>query len=1226
MVINQNRPAPSVHAAARSRVYLGPRRIVRPTWKLLPVVLSLLMAPGLNGRYAFGQGGVTTATLTGNVTDTTGARVPQAKVTLSSPQVGVTREVATDANGAYSFNLLVPSTYSLEINANGFKNYQQNDITLNAGQSATQDVSLAVGSEQQQITVTSQAPLLDTSNANIAASISAQQVVSLPLNLRNIYGLATLNSSVNNGSQGQVLGNIGTTGSADQDISFLNFGGGFFGTTAYLLDGVWDTAGGDWAEVIYVPSVDSVEEFKVQNNSFTAEYGWSTANVINVVTKSGTSSFHGSAYEFYRNSDLDANLYFANAAGEPKPAFNRNQYGVSAGGPLYIPKLYRQREKTFIFGLYEHLHSGTPLVGTYTVPSSAFTGGQFSALLGSQIGTDYLGRPILQGQIYNPTSARLITNGQVDPSTGLTANIPASVGTTAYIRDPIAANNVAAVSAINPVASKLISYYPAPTASGLVNNFVGSASDTSGSNEYIARVDQNLSDTSRLFFRYAYKQEYKTQTPDYWGADNPGGPGGINPNNRYGLAAGFSHVFTPTLTMNITAGFEKNSEGGYGQGRGFLPSTLGLPTYLDSITPIFPNVTVQSQSTLAPNAASDALRPNGSYSADLIKTIDRHTISFGFMEVISQFHQANTAQTDLVFNGNFTQGPDPDRPTGTTGNGLAQMELGYLDGGTTGAYYNPASSKYYYGMYVQDAFRVDPRLTLNLGIRYEIQAPPRFRQNTASYFDTTVPNPIGTAIGESLPGALIFATPSHRGVYDPIYTNFAPRIGFSDQVLPKLVLRGGFGIFYPPSAMLHGASTDGYSSTTAVVSSVNGGRNPNAAVTLQNPWPNGLRPITGNSLGELQDVGYSVDTIFYHRPSVYLEQYMLGLQYGFTPNDVLELSYVGQHGVHIMSGGQTGAPLSHSQLNPQYLAMGPTLLNNQVPNPFYGHIASGNSSCNLDQPTIAQSQLLQPFPQYCGVSENDSLPGFTLYDAFQANYNHRFSHGLNMLVSYTFSKFIDNVEGTASWAYVGYSTPANNYNLAAEKSVDGNDVPQSLVVNYIYDLPIGRGKEIGGGFDRKTDAVLGGWQVTGISTFKSGFPISVAGNDISSYGGTPRPDVIANPRLGKRTIHEWFNTGAFAYAPYGSFGTSPRYFSTLRGPDYVDWDIGIMKTWTFPENIRVQFRAEMFNAFNRANFYQPSGSYNGCDPNATLTCDSTFGRITNTEPSRNVQFAVKGYW
>ncbi len=438
-------PATSTHSSCEIPVHTSQRELGFRS-KLLLAVLGILICAAVDVQPARAQGGITTATLTGIITDNSGARVPHARVVLSSSESGITRQVYTDANGAYSFNLLPASTYSLVVTATGFKEYRQNDISLRAAQSAEQSVTLSVGSQEQQVVVNAQAPLLNTSNANIAADIGARQVVDLPLNLRNIYGLATLNSSVNNGSQTQVLGNIGTTGSADQDISFLNFGGGFFGTTAYLLDGVWDTAGGDWGEVIYVPSVDSVEEFKVQNNSFTAEYGWSTGNAINVVTKSGTSKFHGSAYEFYRNSALDSNLYFANAAHEPKPDFNRNQFGVSAGGPLYIPRLYRQHEKTFVFGLYEHLHSGTPLVGTYTVPSAAFLGGDFSALIGAQTGTDYLGRPILQGQIYNPTSARLVTNGQVDPKTGLVAHIPANIGTTAYIRDPIPSNHVGAVS------------------------------------------------------------------------------------------------------------------------------------------------------------------------------------------------------------------------------------------------------------------------------------------------------------------------------------------------------------------------------------------------------------------------------------------------------------------------------------------------------------------------------------------------------------------------------------------------------------------------------------------------------------------------------------------------------------------------------------------------------------------------------------------------------------
>jgi hypothetical protein len=1170
----------------------------------------------------YGQGNVTTASLTGTVADSTGARIPNAKIVLSSVEVGVTRQFLSDSSGSYTMVLVTPGAYSLVVEATGFKTYRQSGLVLHASQAAEQDVILSVGAQADEVVVTSQVPLLNTSNANVGAEIDSQQVVSLPLNLRNIFGLATLNSSVNNSSQPQALGSAGTTGSADQDISFANFGGGFFGTTTYLLDGIWDTAGGDWGEPIYVPSVDAVDEFKVQNNSFTAEYGWGSGNAINVVTKSGTSNFHGSAYEFYRNSVMDANLYFANASGRARPPFTRNQYGLSMGGPLYIPKLYPQRNKTYLFGLYEKLHSATPLVGTYTVPSASFKQGNFSALLGAQVGTDNLGRPVQQGQIYNPTSTRLVTAGQTDPITGLAAT------KTGYVRDPIPGNIITSVGSIDPVAAKIISYYPAPTESGLVNNFVGSAVDPSASDEYFARVDHNFSDSSRLFFRYAYKSEYKTQTPAYWGATNSGGPGGKNPNNRYGLAAGFSHVFTPTLTLNLSAGFESNGEGGYGQGFGFHPSQLGFPSYLDSITPVFPNITVGSQSSLAPNGATLSIRPNGSYSVDLVKTIQRHTLSIGYMGVVSQYHQGTVAQTALTFNGSFTQGPDPDNPTGNTGNGLAEMELGFLDSGTTGAHFSPASSKYYYGEYLQDDFKVNRTLTLNLGGRYDIQTPPVFRHNAAAYFDPNAPNPLGSALGsgQTLPGVLVYATSGHRGTYSPTYTNFSPRLGFSDQLLSKLVARGGYAIEFPASAMLNGATSDGYQATTSVAASLDSGHTPNPAVTLANPWPSGLRAVTGNTLGGLEDVGNSVNTLFWKRPSAYLQQWMVGLQYAFTPNDVLDVGYIGEHGIHMPSGGQTGASLSHSQLDPKYLSMGAAALNALVPNPYAAAIGNVNSPCGLDQPKVAQAQLLRPFPQYCSVSENDSLPGFTLYDALQVSYNHRFEHGLTVFVSYTFSKFLDNVEGAQSWAYVGYTSPANLYNLAAEKSVDGDDIPQSLVINYVYSLPIGRGKAVGANLNRVTDAVVGGWQVSGVSSFKSGLPLNISGNNIASFGGNPRPILKGNPKLSHRTIHEWLDTSAIAYAPYGTFGTVPRYFSNLRGPGYQDWDIAILKNWTFPKEMKFQFRAEMFNAFNRANFFAPSGSYDGCDPNAASNCASSFGTITNTFPARDVQLAGKFYW
>ena len=450
----------------------------------------------------------TTATLSGAVTDPSGALVHQASVTLTSPETGITRTFTSDAAGRYTFSQLPPGTYNLTLRAKGFEVYQQNGITLNAADSATQNVSLTVGAESQSVTVTADASNLNTDNSNVATNIDAKEIVELPLNTRNVYGLTTLNSSVNNTSEGQMLlgGGSNSTDNADQDVSFLNFAGGFFGTTAFLLDGSWDTDP-EWGAVIYVPSVDAVQEFKIQNNSFTAQYGWSTGNVVNVVTKSGTNSFHGSAYEFYRNQALDANLWFADHDDTAIAKLSRNQTGASAGGPLYIPGIYKQREKTFIFGLYEHFTVSTPTIATYTVPDAKFLAGNFSELLGPQQGVDDLGRPIYAGQIYDPRSAHLITNGQNGA-----VNNDGQCATTCYIRDPIPGNiltNLASYSA-DPVGAKLLSYYPKATGPGLTNNLVVSASAPAVSNEYLIRVDQNISNSARAYFRYSYKKEFKT--------------------------------------------------------------------------------------------------------------------------------------------------------------------------------------------------------------------------------------------------------------------------------------------------------------------------------------------------------------------------------------------------------------------------------------------------------------------------------------------------------------------------------------------------------------------------------------------------------------------------------------------------------------------------------------------------------------------------------------------
>ncbi len=1179
---------------------------------------ALLLVSGLGVQAAFGQLAVTTATLSGTVTDSSGSVIPGAEVNLSSPERGITRVFTTGAQGAYSFAQLPPSTYEMTIKEQGFLTYVQKGLQLDAGQSASQNVVMTIGTSSQTITVTSEASLLNTENSNISAEVNSKQIVELPLNLRNVYGLATLNSSVNVNSEHQTLlgGGGNTTDSADQDVSFLNFSGGWFGSSAFLLDGTFDVSP-DWGEVMFVPSVDAVEEFKVQNSSFTAQYGWSSGNVVDVTTKSGTNAFHGDGYIFYRNAALDANLWFSDHHNLPKQDVTRQQFGVSAGGPLRIPHLLAQSNKNFLFGLYEHFSAASPSTGVFTVPVNNFRAGDFSELLGAQVGTDALGRPVYSGQIYNPRSGRAITAGQVDPSTGLVAT------QSGYIRDPILNNNVAALGSFDPVGVKLISYYPAATSSGLSNNLTVTGNAPAASNEYTLRLDHNINDASRYYARASIKMEYKTGEPAYYGSSNPAGPGVRVSDNRWDFVAGYTHIFSPTFTMNLLGGVQYHREDDAGQSVGFKTSSLGLPAYLDA-DPNFPEITVANESNLGNiiGGANQARGPVTTAAANFTKVAGKQVFSFGFMGVDALYYNEGVYQNSLNIKGGFTCGPNPYQCTANTGNAVAQMLLGLPDGGAAGIAARPGTTAHLYSWYLQDDWHLIPKLTVNLGARYEIQGAPTYKGDRGAYFDPNAMNPIGAAIGVSLPGALQFMSSGNRGVYKTRYTNVSPRIGFSYQPLPKLVARGGYGIFFPLSSAQLIASTDGYAPVTNVNSSLNAGLTPATGLSLENPWPNGFVQATGKTLGQLQDVGYSLSADFHNRPSSYVQQYMFGLQYAITPDDSLEVNYFGNHGTHIINGNG----INHSQLDPKYLSLGTSVLNSLVANPFSGDIAAGQSSCGLDQPTIVYSHLLQPYTQYCGVSENQPNNSFSLYNALEATYNHRFRNGLSVLVSYTFSKFLDNTEGLNTWAATGNSSPANTYNLAAEKSVDANDTPQSLVVSYIYDLPVGRGKALGSNFNHKTDAILGGWEVTGIVSAKSGIPIAVSGNNIPSYGGNPRPDVIGNVHPAHRSVDEWFNTAAFGYAPYGTFGTASRYLSYMRAPDFNNFDLGILKNWILPRETRIQFRAEMFNAFNHPQFYSPNGSYSGCDPNASSSCVSGFGKITSAFPARQVQVSGKFYW
>jgi carboxypeptidase family protein/TonB-dependent receptor-like protein len=1172
------------------------------SWKLRFLLVALAVIFPFCGQ-GFGQSQAITASLSGTVLDPSGQTVSGAKITLTSPDRGISRTYVTSDNGLYSFTLLPPAIYRLQVEAAGFKHYRQDGIELIPGQNAEQKVGLFVGAISENIEVTSQAPLLNAENANISSDISARQVVELPLNFRNVIGLAGLSSSVSHAAEDQIVGSPSISGNADQDVSFLNFGGTFFNTAAYLLDGTYDTRV-DWGGVIYVPSVDAVQEFKIQTNAFTSQYGWSSGNVINVVTKSGSNGFHGDAFEFYRNNSIEAKNFFNPG---PQSQLSRNQFGGTVGGPI-------RKNKTFFFGYYEGRRQPTPATFVGTMPTGDERTGNFSALLGAPTGqTDCLGRPILSGQIYNPFSTRQITAGVG----GATC--------TGFIRDPFPGNIIPS-NLMDTIAKSIATgnFWPSPTNPNvLINNFTGSASAPSHSDEYSVRIDHNFTDNDRFNARWSQKYESKVNFPTYYGASDSGGPGVTAPNNRYSINAGYTHVFDPTFDVSLNFGVNRHVEQSTTQSFGFKSSTLGLPSFIDGIAPSFPEIQPQSYSALGAQAGLDNyIVPQTLWtsSVDFTKIKGKHTLAFGFMDVWARIDGGHYANTVLQFQTTSTAGPDPQQSAPGTGNGFASFLLGVGSGtDQTGFQQFPATDKHFLGWYLQDSWKATRKLTLNLGLRYEIQTAPSERHNAQNFFNFTATNPISSAVGFNVPGELVFNSSNNRGVYNTSHTNFAPRIGAAYQLRDKLVLRGGYGLYFVPNYYGNGPNI-GYSQGTPWVTTLNGGLNPsstlsgNATLGLPSAFPNGEVLPTGNSLGGLTDVGFGLNPVTDPvRHSPYVQQWMLGGQYSFTNNDLLDISYVGNHGVHVLSQF-----LEWNELPVSALALGNQLIQ-QVTNPFFGSINA--SGCGLSNPTVQRGQLLLPFPEYCSVTEAQPAVGGSTYNALQATYTHRWHSGLDLNVSYTYSKFMDNVQGASGWAFPGSgSSVRNSYDLAAERSVDASDLTHSLVISYNYELPFGKGKQFGAEWNRPMNAVLGGWQWSGILTAHTGLPISInpAQNNTGGFGFNQRPDRVpgVSPIPQNQNINDWINPAAFAQPAPFTFGNTSRFLSDLRAPGFVNWDMGLEKSWKFTESMRFQFRFELFNAFNHPNFFVPDSNLG----------DANFGTINSAYPPRSLQFAGKFYF
>ena len=1192
------------------------------------VIAAVLMAViGLAFPLLHAQSRSTTASLSGTVTDPSGARIAKATVRLTDPENGIVRTDTASSTGEFTFALLVPGNYTLEAGAPGFTTTRQTGIVLAAGDSVTLGISLTIGATEK-ITVNATGPLLQTQDATISTDVSAKQIEELPLNLRNVLSFATLDSAVNVQGDRQLLAAGGSEDTADQDYSFLNFGGGYFGTNLFLLEGGYDVAQG-WGGVLYLPAPEDTDQVKVTSYSFSAQYGFSTGNVISLTTKAGTHDYHFVADEYIRNPDLDANLYFNNLAGTPKPNDHRNQFGIAGGGPLYIPGIYKQRDKTFFFANYEGLRLDGGLSYSAEVPTTAQLGGDFSSeLTSTSLGTDCLGRTIYQGAIYNPYSLGTCPNGSA-------------------VRNPYPGNIIPTTGpgAIDALANKFATgnYWPAPKNPGGGYNFNTTVNAPTTSNEWGIRIDHNFNANNRIYGQFSNKHEGKVQTGAFYGASDVAGPYVFDPNNRMFGVLGYSHVFSPTFALTSELFFIRNPGGNVVQGYPFQPSSLGLPGILDSWTPQFPQVqfgnTFSGSGFYAPLGASqgsgEASFPqnNGSLTVDVNKTLQTQSISVGYMGIWQTDDGGRLTATEFNFSNQMTAGPNPTNLSGESpGDALASFMVGAGNpgagsGGSTGFNAFPAPTYYSHGMYIQDDWKARRNLTINLGFRYDIQMPPTARHNEQAYFDFNAVNPISVTAGIPAYGEIVYNNPGNRFLYNPNLNDFAPRIGFAYAVMPKLVWRGGYGIYYARNFYGGNGPDPGYSTSSVWTSSTDG---VHVTTPLAGAFQSGLVPVTGNALAGLTSVGQAPGVVNPHRPDPMTQQFSFGFQYAFTPKDVLDVNYVGSRGRRI-----TVAGFNYGQLNPSYLSQG-AALETLVPDPFANALQTLGlpaNACDSKPGMIEQGYLLEPYPEYCGgVSATDEPVATNNYNALQASFKHRFSQGLLFTASYTFSKFLSDTGGPEEWGSIngdqGGSSIRNFYNLKGDWSVDGDDIPHSLVLNYVYDLPFGQGKKFGGGMNRVEDAVAGGWEVSGITTAQSGFPMSIgAGGDAGTvFGGGQHADLTGAPfksgtcggtqgvpAIPVGTKYCFFNPAAFAAPADFTFGNAPRYFSNLRAPGYVNQDLTAAKWFNFTEKLRFQVGIQMFNAFNHPNFGIPAASVGS--PNLGLS--------SGTQGAREMQGVLK---
>jgi hypothetical protein len=1126
------------------------------------LVVLILIAAGTGSAQTLIYGSIS-----GFVTDSAGGAVPGAKIRLINDSTGDRRLVQTTSEGVYRFLNVLPATYHIEAEATGFKVTVRSNLVIEVDKSAQVDLKLEIGAVSERLEVHAAAPLLDPQTSSLGGVVQTRPLQELPLNGRNPLALVALVPSVvpQQGSQTNPAGqNPFVTGN-------FQIGGGVAGQSQSYLDGA--PLNLNYGNLLaLVPTQDALAEFKVQTNSLSPEFGRTSGGVINMISRSGTNDFHGTAYEFLRNRVFNANTFFNNQAGVVRPPFVQNQYGAAVGGRIL-------RDKLFFFSNWEGYHQRTAQSLVMTVPTAAMKAGDFSNV---RTGAGAL------VPVYDP----LTTCGQL--------NNPACVAGAAVLRSPFP-NNMIPVSRLNQATKTLANLWGLPNAAGQaftgVNNWVGNASSGADSEWGTGRVDYNINERHRIFGRYSIWDENTLEidpfgTHAYPAVLTQGSPEGWV--SKQAMLAD-TYTFSSTAVLDIRLTWLRQNYARTSVSYGYDTTQLGWPAFMNQelTTRFLPALTLSNETSFIANTGS-YIRENSEdrgLGGSFTRIIGSHTLKAGGDVRIGPYNYLQLAGGTGAFGFDKTlTSSNPTSPAG--GYDFATFMLGYPTSGSIPTA-NPVSGEQIYrDVYIQDDWRATRKLTFNLGLRYEQPGPWSERYNRLSDFLPDAVSPLAATTGLPLMGAFTLvdttARPSRNNVNMSTLL-FGPRAGLAYQLTPKTVLRMGYGLFYLPNNSIPGADPHSDlvdTATNTFVGSTNGGLTPGNLIS--NPFPNGLIQPAGRSNPNFESAlwGTGPAAIIANTLTGNAQQWNVNIQRELPMGLFLDAAYAGSKGTHLpLSSGQ------RDQLPDQYLSLGSALLK-QTPNPFLGLVNQGS----LTGATIPYEQLLRPYPQFNGLTVGAFSGGDSIYHSLQIRMEERLPAG-SIGIAYTYSKLMSYGGDTVGPADSVYTSPGVQdwNNFRGEKAPSGYDVPQRLVVSYVLDLPFGHGRRFGASLTGLANKLASGWGFEGISTFQKGFPLALTAtpNTTNSDGGGERPNNNGqNAALNKSAqsrLSEWFNTADFSAPPAYTFGGVSRTVSAIRGAGVANWDTSIFKNTRLGDEHAptLQFRAEFFNLFNRVQFGPP---------------------------------------